>query len=595
MTTGTDFNLGGLPYAGSSSNSYQFPDPFLDMASLVMPRSLKNVLDMCEGIWLKNGTYRMAASRIVRYFVTSVEFEDIDESQRDTLMAFMNNRLRVTDQLSLLGDDFLAYGNSFSSIVLPFRRFLVCSKCKYERPIATAESWSFKEFKFTSYCPRCRASTAHKHIDRRSTEEDKVCVKRWSPHELLINKHEWSGDYEYYWRIPADIADDIRKGVPFVIEHMPWEVIEAVQRDQLFKFNPGVIYHMREETLAGVNVRGWGVSRLLSNFAQAWYTQVLKRYNEALALDYVVPFRVLTPAARSKEGDPLLNMNVANFTSNVTRMLMQHRRDPASWHALPFPLEYQALGGEAKSLTTPELLDQGMDELLNSIGIPPQLYRGDLELQVLPTALRLFQATWPQLVSAYNGWLEWATTIICTAMSWDKPSKIAMQPVTMADDIEKRSMWMQLASSNLISKRTAFSPWGLNASDEQKRVFEEQKLFDEESIKYQEDMQQRMTTGQAVQGMPGGAPTGGAPMGGMPAAGGMGGGPMTASTPQDLMSEADARAQQMLQMDPTSRRRQLIDIKNTNPTLHAMIKSRLEDMRNEAASVGQQAVLSGQI
>jgi len=237
-------------------------------------------------------------------------------------------------------------------------------------------------------------------------------------------------------------------------------------------------------------------------------------------------------------------------------------------------------------------LDQGMDEMLNAIGIPAALYRGDLELQIMPTALRLFEATWPQLVSSYNGWLEWAVEIICTAMNWDKPETVALQPVTMADDLEKRTMWMQLASSNLISKRTAFSPWGIDAADEQKRVFQEQRLYDDQAAEYQEDQEQKSITKQTLAGVGGAPAQGGMP--GAPVGGGMGG-PATAATPQDLMAEADEMAQQMLQVDYASRRRQLGDIKDTNPTLHAMVKSKLEDYRSEAASVGQQAVLQGQV
>jgi hypothetical protein len=52
---------------------------------------------------------------------------------------------------------------------------------------------------------------------------------------------------------------------------------------------------MREDALAGVRNRGWGISRVLANFRQAWYVQVLHRYNEAIALDYVIPFRLITP------------------------------------------------------------------------------------------------------------------------------------------------------------------------------------------------------------------------------------------------------------------------------------------------------------
>lgn len=575
--------------------SYQkgiFPDPFLDMASLVLPRSLKQILDLCEGVWLKNGTYKMAAQRIVRYFITKVEFEGIAESERSHFTRYLHDTLKVVDQLSLIGDDFLAYGLSLSSIVLPFRRYLVCTLCNSQQPIGKA-NWSFKEFKFSAYCHKCKKMTPHSHRDRRSDEEDKICVKRWSPQDIRLNCHPISaGTYEFYWVIPADIIREITKGTRFYVEHMPWEIIEAVQKRQMFKFDPGVVYYMREETLAGVQSRGWGMSRLLSNFSQAWYTQVLRRYNEALAQDYIIPFRVLTPGAQQKEGDPLLNTSLKGFVSKVMGMLAEHRRDPATWHALPFPLQYQTMGGEAKNLATPELLTQGMDELLNGVGIPGDLYRGTLQLQAMPTALRLFQQTWPQLKSSFDGWLNWASEIICTALNWDKPERVFLQPVTMADDIELRQTWLQLASANLVSRRTAFAPWSIDAADEQKKIFEEQKLFEELQQTYAEDVANRQSAMQQIQGAtPGSQP-------GMAPAMGQGVPPAQASaamTPMDLMQQADSLAQQLLQMPYEARRKELMSISRSNTTLHALVKSKLEDYRSEARSVGQQAVLSGAV
>ena len=585
----------GLPYKsnqGVGTHSVGvFPDPFLDIASLVMPESLRNVLDMVEGIWLKNGTYRMAASRIVRYFLTKVEFEDISEDQRAKITSFVHNRFKVMENLALIGDDFLSYGNSFTSIILPFRRFLVCGKCRYERPIESTQ-WEFKEFKFYAHCPKCKTKLQHGHIDRRSTEEDKICVKRWSPKEMRILCHPVTQDFEYYWSIPIDIQNECRKGTPFFVQHMPWEILEAIRKQQLFKFNTGVIYHMREQTLAGVNARGWGIPRLLSNFAQAWYVQVLKRYNEALALDYVVPFRVVTPQSQGKDTDPLLNLNLSDFNNRVTQMLRDHRRDPAGWNMLPFPIQYQALGGEAKMLTTPELINQAMDEMLNAIGIPAELYRGTLTMQAMPAALRLFQQTWPHLVSALNGWLDWAMEIICTALNWDKPSKIQMQPVTLADDIEVKQMMLQMASANLVSRRTAFAPWGIDSAEEQKKVFEEQRSFADLQQEFQDQMAARQSNKQQIQQMQPQQPQQGQPQAaGAPVQGQQ---PMN-MTPQDMMSQADQEAQKLLQMPYEQRRTELTNLKKQDETLHALVKSKLESYRTQAASTGQQAVLSGQV
>jgi hypothetical protein len=134
---------------------------------------------------------------------------------------------------------------------------------------------------------------------------------------------------------------------------MPWEMIETIKQKKLFQFGENVVYHMREETVAGLKAAGWGVTRFMTNFSQAFYVQMLKMYNEVLCQEYIVPFRVISPAAgNSKEADPMLHTNVGSFNNKVLGMLNQHRRKPGGYYALPFPVEYQVLGGEAEKLVT---------------------------------------------------------------------------------------------------------------------------------------------------------------------------------------------------------------------------------------------------
>jgi hypothetical protein len=569
----------------------QFPDPFLDMASQMMPRTLRQVLDLCEFIWLKNSTYRQAAGRIVRYFITRIEMDEVSEQVEDKIRHFLEHQLRVVDQLSMLGDDFMAYGNSFSSVVLPFRRFLRCkvAGCGYEQPIEQAR-WAYKSHKFTALCRRCKKMTDQDPVDRRSVEEDRVKIKRWSPKQIRLLWHPWSWRYEYFWEVPADFRNEVNKGTPFYVQDTPLEVLRTIKENRLFKFSPGVVYHMHEDTLSGIETKGWGVTRLLPNFAQAWYVQVLKRYNEALALDYVVPFRVITPKPLSSANDPMIGVSLGEFKVNVQRMLREHRIDPATWHNLPFPIEYQALGGEAKNLATPELIDSGLDELLNGIGIPAELYRATLNIQALPVALRLFQQNWPHLVNNYNGWLNWMMEIVSTAFNWDKPDRTYLQPVTMADDLETKQMIMQMALANIISKETAFSMLGIDARAELKKMFREQKEYYEEQQQMQEDQMHKQElkdtmSGQAAQGG-GGAPPG---MGG-PAQAGMSN---QAMTPMDLAQQAEQLAGQLVKTPYETRRGMLMEIKQSNPTLHALVKAKLQDLRQDAASQGKQQMLGG--
>ena len=594
--------------------SSAFPDPYLDYASTQMPRSLYDVFRWAEYVWLTYDTYRMAAQRVVRYFLTSVELTDASDDEKQKYEEFLNGQLKIMDVLAQCGDDYMAYGNSIVSLRVPFRRYLRCPKCRIEQPIDRI-NYDWTDWKFHGRCPspKCTYSGEFQRIDRRSVEQDKLRIKRWSPHEIKLLYHPVSDETIYYWDIPPWFRGEITKGTKFYLEDTPWEIIEAIRDKNLFRFHPGVLHHMAEHTLVGVRCFGWGIPRIMGSFKQAWYLQVLKRYNEAIALDYIVPFRVLTPApGTSREADPILHMNLPRFQSQVLAMFRQHRRDPASIHALPFPVQMQMLGADGKSLAPIELIDKGTDELLNGQGFPAELYRGTLQVQAMPTALRLFERTWVHMVTSMNELLLWLCDKVSDLMNWEN-MKARLQPVTYADDLERKQIQLQLAAGQQISRQTAWAPFNINFREEIKRLFEEEQYAQDQMAKFQEaQAQKQQLQGVMTQGamgsvpgmmpgamMPGGAPPGamppgGAPPGAMPPGGAPVGGipagaaPMSAGqvTPEDLMMQAEQIAQQMLSMPYEMRRSELLKIKKSNETLHALVVSKMEQIRQQARTQG---------
>ena len=261
-----------------SSGVQWFPDPFLDYSGMYTPRNLKSMLRWCELLWAHNGTYRMALERVCAYFLTQVEILDVADEVKKRYEEFLNDTLRVTAQLRMVGLDFLFYGNSFTSLFVPFRRSLRCNRCKFDRPIEQM-TYTFRQFKFYAQCPRCKNSGEHEVVDRRSMEQDKLRVIRWNPHHMQLLHHPLSHDARYLWQIPEDFKSQIRKGTPFYLQHTPWEYIEAIKKNQLFGFHDNIVFHLKEDTLAGLQNRGWGLPRAMSVFKQGFYIQVLKRYN----------------------------------------------------------------------------------------------------------------------------------------------------------------------------------------------------------------------------------------------------------------------------------------------------------------------------
>lgn len=583
-----------------SSGVQWFPDPFLDYSGMYTPRNLQSMLRWCELMWAHNGTYRMALERVCAYFLTKVEVLDVADAVKKNYEEFLNDTLRVTAQLRMVGLDFLFYGNSFTSLFVPFRRYLRCKHCKFDRPIEQT-LYTFRQFKFYSQCPRCNERGEQEVVDRRSMEHDKLRIIRWNPYDMQILHHPLSHDFRYLWRIPADFKSQVMKGIPFYLQYTPWEYIEAIKYNHLFGFHDNIIFHLKEDTLAGLQNRGWGIPRALSVFKQGFYIQVLKRYNEALAMDYIVPWRVVTPgrpAGPAGKVDPLLHANLGDFAARVRGMISEHRRDPLAMHSLPFPVDYQVLGGEAKDLAPHELLTVAIDELLNSIGVPADLYKGSLQVQAMPTALRLFEATWPHLVAGFNNWINWLLEGVAMAFNWEH-ARARMTPVTRADDMEARIIRLQLSAANRISASTALEPFDINVRDEIRRIFDEQRMLREEQQKVEkeemqaQEMQRRLAETSAMrQGiMPGAAPGGVAP-GGMAPGMGMMGGAGGSMTPGDVLSQADQMAQQLLAMPEGERRRQLNQLRQTDETLHAVVNQKLKQFRSEARSVGQDQVLA---
>jgi hypothetical protein len=590
-----------------------FPDPFLDYSSTQMPRSLYDVMRWAEFVWVSWGVYRTAAQRVVRYFLTKIEIVDASDNEKEKFDEFLE-KLGIIGELAIAGDNFMTYGNEFLSLQIPFRRHLRCEKCHSEYPIQRVD-WNWTDWGFHGTCPnpKCEHKGEFKRVDRTSVAEDKPKLKHWNVHEIRTIHNEVTGRTDYMWEIPERVKAFIKKGNKFYLEDTPWEVIEAIRKNEMFRFNPDVIFHLKDHSPSGVRTHGWGVPLIMSNFRQAWYIQVLKRFNEAIAMDYIIPFRVITPEpGTSREADPLLHMNIGMFNNKVLEMFKKHRRDPVSLHALPFPVRMTMLGADGKALSPQDLIVSAMDEFLNAQGVPAELYRGSLSIQAMPVALRLFERTWVHLVHGLNQLVQWLADHVCALLNWESVG-LKLQPVTLADDLEKKQIQLQLASGHMISRQTAYAPFGINFREEIRRMFEEEEYSQQVMQEFSEDQAQRQELHAAMQqgaagvappGAPGGPPMqaapAGAPMpgGAMPAGGAlpMGAGQPTVQgpgvTPQDLTLQAENIAMQLISAPYAVRRAELLNIKKTNETLHALVMQKLTDVRQQAASVGQQQVLS---
>jgi hypothetical protein len=598
-----------------------------------MPTDNKTALKWCEHIFMSNETLRMAVERIISYFLTDLEIGAISkrkalgEDVKDKWYTLLHNQLGILPQLQAIDRDLFCYGNAFVSIMVPFKRLLMCKGCKqavfalkevYENPIF---NFAFNDYSFHATCPKCSYRGSWLVKDEPDNRPDRLIIKRWSVHDMQILHNPITEEKDYFLRIHGTYKSELKGTKPplFHLERTSLEMLKAIKHNMLFRFEPNTIYHMSEPTLSGLFSRGWGISRLITTFRQAWYVQVLRRYNEAIALDYVIPFRVITPAERGGSSaasrDILLSANAGDFMSQVRKMIRVRRQNPATWFTLPFPVDYKVLGGDASQLAPRDLLDQGLETLLNGIGTPVELYKGSLQLQAAPVAMRLFEATWYHLVHSNNECLRWIVDRVASILSWEKVS-IKHQRVQHADDMQRHMALLQLMMGGTISQTTGLRALGLDFMDELRQLQEEARGQQRQQENMQEEMETETFGKQVAQGaLPGaqpGAPPGG--QGGQPAAAPMPGqqvdpntgqpvaGPVTSmvqnnfmpQTPDDMLAQAQSLAQQLLGLPESQKDSELRMLKQKNEVLHSLVKAQLDKIRGQARSQGGAAMLSQQ-
>lgn len=495
------------------------------------------------------------------------------DDDRQDLDKFLSKDLRLIDNMAQIGDDYIVYGNSFSSLFMPFDRYLICPSCGTNYSAERVRyRFELPDTRFSGHCAKCRKHTVFRVEDRKSWDRSRMKIVRWNPKNIRIKYNKISGKIRYYLRMDHDLFRQLNSGDPFYINDTPLPILKwasqarAGTHNVYFGFDPREIYHMRETNLAGLPIVGWGIPPLLPNLRLAYYIQLLRRYDEAIALDFIIPFRVMYPKASMPAGtamDPILMGNLAKYKGHLQEMVRNKRLDPTNIQISPVEIGYQMIGGEANALAPKESLQMATTELLDSMGVPAELYRGTLSIQAFPVALRLFEKTWGNLVTNYNQYTAWVVESIARYYGYGDLTG-SLRSVTLADDIENKAILMEASAAQDISKSTAYQTIGYDYLDEQQKIIEEQT----EVMKLQEEAM----ADQSAQEAEGETPPGGQP----------------GATPGDVHEQARQMAYTFVVETPeTVRRSELIKVKRSNPTLHALVIQEMDALRQQYATQGQ--------
>lgn len=444
----------------------QTPNPWYNLAGQFTPRNLHDVIKWSRYITTQSPTITEVIRKLSTFPITEFNpvTEDVELKKRyESIIESIDLKNKLEDS----GFDHYTIGNVFSSIYFPIHRSLKCPTCKTEHNIRNI-SYVWKNYQFLGTCPACSSKVTYERIDKKSHALEDINIVKWDPSNIAVNHNPITGESDYYYTIPNNVKNKIRLGDKLFLNSVPWGFIEAVQKNMDFKFKKGSIYHMKNISM-GSMLEGLGLPPLISFYSLVFYQAVLRKANEAIAIDYLAPLRSVFPQAASSNGDPVVSMSMAGFAEKVEDALKKHKNDPNHILISPIPLGYQNLGGEGKSLLVSQEIDQAEKTMLLGMGVSIELLSGSTNWTSSTVGLRMLENTMHSYTSQIQKYIDWIMKSITNYLGVTSVD-VTMTPFKLTDDSVLKQFMMNLLESGEASMSTLYETFGMDYQEELEKI-----------------------------------------------------------------------------------------------------------------------------
>lgn len=466
-TNDADCIFGGLA-------SKKFDNPFFLPSSSYYPTTLSEAFEFCRFLYHAVPVYKQAARRTVRYFITDFEFPGKGSpEEKASLKDYLTYTLRLPAVMADMGDEWGCYGNAFTTFYYPFTRVLVDNRGKYTRfyeinmfaPMQERVKFNLKDLNYEVPDPKdnFKSTTTFEFIDIPAKDRDRLSIRILDPRNVRIQYNEISGKSRYILRFNQRVKSNVESNKLFAIDDTPRDMLEAIRDNNDFAFFDNEVFHFRAPVISGLSYQNWGLPPPVENFRQIYQIMIYQKLDEAVALDYMLPFRLFSAEQSSMGGgrDLLQSMDMNVWTAEIKKIIDNRRKDKFAMHAFPFPVNYQEFGGNGKSLTPKDLLEYQINNLFDCCGFPQELFKGSLQVNQIPTALRLFQNSFWFIYDNFNTFTRWSVRKIKDFFE-EEQVEIKLQMPKYADNLEMMNLKLQLGQMGELPRRMYLEPLGIS-------------------------------------------------------------------------------------------------------------------------------------
>ena len=411
-------------------------NPYLNYTQRFTPKRLKDLFLWCEYLFYNSPHIYAALRKFGEYPITTVTYDTTNNALKRNHKYLLEKVLKVRELLIQGTLDKYVYGNGFISMYQPFLRYLKCTSCYVNTAIKSIDyKFDIKNLTFTYTCPGCNKKVTvgrDNVIDRKQMLSKRVNFIRWDPKLMDIDHNPITNESVYYYTIPPDLIRKVRNGHKTLIDTLPLGFLDAIRLRKQFRFVQNAIYHLKVGGPAGINPH-WGLPPLLAVLSKFHYTEILRKANEAIALDHMVPFRVLHPAQSSNSGDPIVHMSLTKWADTMQAQLKAWRRDNLHMMFSPVPLGATQVGGQGRALLTLGEVQEAEKNIVAALGIPMEFLYGGLTGAGMETTLRLIENQLETHINDLLDFLQWIDDSSAKFLGWERID-VGMTKFRMVDD-----------------------------------------------------------------------------------------------------------------------------------------------------------------
>jgi Tfp pilus assembly protein PilN len=470
----SSFGFGDFPQWARGRGSYA--DPHATIAIRDIPTNIKLVQRLTRFYYNQDALLGAVVDKMSEYPITQLVIgkvgeEEITPSARDKWESLLNVTLNLRQTMIDINVDKYVFGNSFHYLYYPFVRYCLCRGCRKRSPIGTLmdvraipdDRGGKFTFEVEGVCPKCNAKNGFTVEDRKSEARSGLNFVRLSPLRMELEYNPVTGHRRWYWDPDKRVKDGLISGDRTIIDYTEMRVLEAAFKQQKIHMNKDRLWVAQAPVQPGI-WQGWGVPPLFRVLEDVYYYKVLRRANEALAQEHVVPMRVVSPAGTG-DVSPQRTMNLSDWRNRLKDEFLSWKKDPNHMMISPIPINVEQIGGQGRVMMVAAEMEAAARVIAAGVGCPVEMIWGGLNWSGASVSLRVLEN---HFINDRENCERLLGFLIPKIASYFRMPRIQckLSEFRMADDVQQQANLINLMTQGFLSRESVIGEMGFDPGEE---------------------------------------------------------------------------------------------------------------------------------